>query len=195
MKPAARCQHRTDSLKAVLWIWNDLFRIQLRFFGFPDPTYIFKDNLEIIKNTLISIKKKNILTIGSFLCKVQFYSTHSPELEIQFLIISSFIFSWIRIRNKNPDPGKSSGSMRIRIHNAAWSSPWTIRSHPLPLDLTTVAYPDLLYKNLILQAFTENHHKKLKKVINSGPLRLLFCFVCHYRITLTFLKLWKKYAY
>ena len=121
---------------AVLWIHNDFFRIriQLWIFQVPDPdpgkssgsmriririqAILFQYPLfgNKIKTPLNSIKKKNLP------CICQSYSTHSPEFtEIWLFIYQLFIFSLIRIRNyciiPDPDPGKSFGSMRIRIQN------------------------------------------------------------------------------
>ena len=44
-------------------------------------------------------------------------TVHKVQNSQRNYIICSFIFSWIRIRNINSGSGKSSGSMRIRIHN------------------------------------------------------------------------------
>ena len=58
---------------------------------------------------------------------ISYYRTHSPDfkglkLEIIIFFICSFIFPGSRSGtiNPDPDPGLSSGSIRIRIHNAGW---------------------------------------------------------------------------
>ena len=75
----------------MLWIRNDLFRIQLQIFGVPDPgpvsdpTHITGSSayLEIIlKNTLNSIKKKNIGT-GTGTNYLTFsFSNYGPTVHI-----------------------------------------------------------------------------------------------------------------
>ena len=101
----------------MLWIRNDLFRIQLRFLEFR--------NLEIIKNTLKVIKKKNLSTICLFLfytTVLQYDSPESSGLKIMNNILIYLLFHSCWIRNNNPVPGKSSGSDRIWIwiHNTAF---------------------------------------------------------------------------
>ena len=82
----------------------------------PEPTYIKKVlvSLEIIKNTLNSIKKKNLKSIYHSLFHTTVQHTKSPEFTLH-----SFIYLLFHIL-LDPDPGKSSGSMRIRIRNTAF---------------------------------------------------------------------------
>ena len=71
---------------------------------------------------LNSIIEKNLPTIVIFYFKLQSYSTHSPEFtglkfEIKFLFICGYIFFWIRIQEKVPDPA-SSGSTTVQKYQA-----------------------------------------------------------------------------
>ena len=81
------------------------------------------------KNTLNLIKKKNLPTTCHFI----FYSTGTvlqytqsritrPIIINKYLFICSFIFCWSGSGTiiSDPDPGKSSGSMQIRIRNSGY---------------------------------------------------------------------------
>ena len=88
----------------VLWNGNELFRIQLRIFLFRIQPILFKQIWGgKILNILNSIKKKNLpyqlSDIFNFILQYNKQSRiHSPKLEMKFLFICSFIFSWIRIQ-------------------------------------------------------------------------------------------------
>ena len=106
------------------------FRIQAKV---PDPCgsrsnlqyiltkYIYKE-LKNLKFIQYIKKESNIYLPFSISYYSTYFSTKSPEFTVLF--ICSFAFFWIQIQNYNsgsrniiPDPGKSSGSMRIRIRN------------------------------------------------------------------------------
>ena len=97
------------------------------------PTILFKHlYLEIVKNTLNSIIKKNISTIWHFLLNtaVLQYTGSRIRRETTFLFICSFIFCWIRIRNNN------SGSrfrQKFRIQNFAYSGHYLLDTRTLTL--------------------------------------------------------------
>ena len=79
---------------------------------------LFKQIWKVLKKrTLKLINKKNSPTISLFVFQTTVLQDTQPDftglkLEIKFLLIFSLIFCWIRRR-------KSSGSMRIRIHDTA----------------------------------------------------------------------------
>ena len=122
-----------QGLTAVLWIRNDLFRIriQLWIFRVPDldpnkSSGSMRIRIQPIliktKKTLNSIKKKNLSNNLPF--SIQYFCPIVQTIRIlQFYLNALSLFagsgSWTII--SDPDPGKSSGSMRIwiQIHNTA----------------------------------------------------------------------------
>ena len=130
---------------AVLQIQNDLFwiRIKLGIFRVPVPgkssgsiririqSIFFYVSLEIIfKKPLNSIIKKNLPTICHFLHTSTTFLQHTQSRihrfkmkNIFFLHLSALsFFAGSGTIITYPDPGKSSGSMWIRIHNTGYNN-------------------------------------------------------------------------
>ena len=88
----------------------------------PEPPIIFKAYLEIIeeKNALKSVKKKNLLIICHFLFHttvLQYTQSGTQRPKISNSVFIYLLFHFLL----DPDLRKSSGFMRIRIHNTAVS--------------------------------------------------------------------------
>ena len=103
---------------AVLLIRNVILRIRIQPHIFRVPDLY---NLGIFGN----LKKKHVKfnpREESTNYLLQSYSTRSPEFtglkfEIKFLFICGYIFFWIRIQEKVPDPA-SSGSTTVQKYQA-----------------------------------------------------------------------------
>ena len=102
---------------AVLLIRNVILRIRIQphIFRVPDPY-----NLGIFGNLKKNVKFNHREESTNYL--LQSYSTHSPEFtgikfEIKFLFICGYIFFWIRIQEKVPDPA-SSGPTTVQKYQA-----------------------------------------------------------------------------
>ena len=113
----------------MLWIRNDLFRIQIRIFWAPDPdpSYGISAYLEIIfKKHLKSNQKEESINYLSELSAIFYFTLqsriHKPISKIRdkTLFFCSFIFAGSGTIILYLDPGNSSGSDRFRIHNTAF---------------------------------------------------------------------------
>ena len=87
---------------------------EFRIHADPDPTRVIWVYLEIVNTSrLNSIIKKNLSTICHFIfhTTVLQYTKSRIRRENTFLLVCTFIFNWIRIRNNN-----SGSRQKFRIH-------------------------------------------------------------------------------
>jgi hypothetical protein len=123
------CMYINLALKPVLWIWIHWIKIRIWIRIQVFNTKNWKNiQLKICSNLFFWSKMAIYLSLGlhkerpSYMRCLQPSREHSAIQKMKFInyfcVCGSFLPSWIRIANPDPDPGTP---IRIRIHNTVYN--------------------------------------------------------------------------